>query len=58
MNMMSSMLKSTDLPKYLLVEAICGACYMKNGFTSSKKPTYFEVRLGGKPDISQFRISG
>jgi hypothetical protein len=37
MNMIRSMLKSADLPKYLWAEAICATSYIKNRFTSLKK---------------------
>jgi hypothetical protein len=43
MNMMRSMLKAADLPKYLWAEAICAACYIKNRLTSFKKSTPFDL---------------
>jgi hypothetical protein len=58
MNMMRSMLKAAELPRYLLAEAICAACYIKNRFTSSKKSTPFELWFGQKSDICHFRIYG
>jgi len=39
MNMMRSIVKAADLPKYLWAEAIYAAFYIKNRFTSSKKST-------------------
>jgi len=36
-------------------EAICATCYIKNRFTSSKKPTLFELWFGEKPLTSGFR---
>jgi len=52
MNMMRSMFKAADAPKYLWAEAICDACHIKNRFTSSKNSTPFKPWFGQKPNIS------
>jgi len=43
MNMMRSMSKSADLPNDSWPKARCATCYIKNWFTTSKKPTPFEL---------------
>ena len=58
MNMLRSMSKAADLPKYFCPEAICAACCIKNRFTSFKKSTPSELWFGQKTDISHFRIYG